>query len=150
MRIDLAKIAPEGVRFNGEEEVDFEAPGDRFRVEGPVRYSFRAQYVSGELILAGELSVRVVFLCARCIEEFSRVVKDSAFFLVKEEADKNVSVDLTADIREAILCAFPSHPVCDAACRGLCPQCGVNLNKGGCNCRPAGDSRWSGLDGLKL
>jgi uncharacterized protein len=29
-------------------------------------------------------------------------------------------------------------PLCVEACRGLCPQCGINLNTGTCTC----DVRW--------
>jgi uncharacterized protein len=60
------------------------------------------------------------------------------------------SVDLTGDIRESMILAFPHYPVCDSACKGMCPQCGTNLNQKECNCQPPTDDRWVGLDGLKL
>lgn len=150
MRVDLAKIPSAGMRFSGEEDVVLAAGQEGLEPMGPVSYSLRAQYVTGELILEGEISVPVKFFCTRCVEEFTMKVQDGAFFLVKEAPDKNVSVDLTGDVREAILCAFPSHPVCSSECRGLCPQCGVNRNKVECKCSPVVDARWNGLNGLKL
>jgi uncharacterized protein len=26
-------------------------------------------------------------------------------------------------------------PLCSEACKGLCPQCGTNLNRGSCECQ---------------
>jgi uncharacterized metal-binding protein YceD (DUF177 family) len=60
------------------------------------------------------------------------------------------SVDLTEDIRESMILAFPHYPVCNPECKGLCPQCGVNLNNAPCSCQPPADDRWAGLDGLNL
>ena len=60
------------------------------------------------------------------------------------------SVDLTEDIRESIILAFPHYPVCKPECKGLCPQCGENLNRQTCSCQPPADDRWAGLEGLKL
>jgi uncharacterized protein len=37
-------------------------------------------------------------------------------------------------------------PLCDDACKGLCPQCGRNLNEGTCDCQPdTSDDRFSAL-----
>lgn len=55
-------------------------------------------------------------------------------------------VDLTADIREAMILAFPAYPVCSPECKGLCATCGVNLNKAACRCAPPDDNRWGVLD----
>jgi uncharacterized protein len=45
----------------------------------------------------------------------------------------------------------PYQPLCDAACRGLCPVCGANRNEVDCDCaEPAGDPRWAALEGLRL
>jgi uncharacterized protein len=38
------------------------------------------------------------------------------------------------ELREAILLELPTLPVCSPDCKGLCPQCGVNLNNAQCNC----------------
>ena len=43
--------------------------------------------------------------------------------------------------------------LCRDECRGLCPQCGQNLNTASCDCAPPADPRWDALavlrDGLK-
>ena len=44
-------------------------------------------------------------------------------------------IDLTHLIMEQFQLALPMKPLCTEACKGLCPQCGTNLNTGSCDCR---------------
>ena len=39
-------------------------------------------------------------------------------------------------MREQFYLALPMKPLCREDCKGLCPQCGTNLNTGTCECRP--------------
>jgi uncharacterized protein len=40
--------------------------------------------------------------------------------------------------------------LCGEGCRGLCPECGANLNEGDCHCSDEQvDSHWSALKELK-
>lgn len=43
-------------------------------------------------------------------------------------------IDLSDSLRENLLLELPMKPLCDAACAGLCPTCGANLNQGKCGC----------------
>ena len=47
-------------------------------------------------------------------------------------------LDLVELMREQFVLALPMKPLCAEDCRGLCPECGTNLNKGQCGCTP----RW--------
>jgi uncharacterized protein len=47
-------------------------------------------------------------------------------------------IDLNELMREQFYLALPMKPLCREDCRGLCPQCGTNLNLGGCEC----DTGW--------
>lgn len=53
---------------------------------------------------------------------------------------------------EHTILALPDVPLCRDDCRGLCAQCGTNLNTGACNCATATDPRspWAALRDLKL
>ena len=47
--------------------------------------------------------------------------------------------------------ALPVKPLCRPDCRGLCPECGKNLNEGACGCsRDSGDPRLAALRQLKV
>jgi uncharacterized protein len=52
-------------------------------------------------------------------------------------------------LREQIQLALPMKPLCTEACRGLCPECGTNLNRTQCDCTPTWeDPRLAPLKGL--
>ena len=46
-------------------------------------------------------------------------------------------LDIVELLREQFQLALPMKPLCSAACRGLCAQCGTNLNRTECVCGPA-------------
>jgi uncharacterized protein len=59
-------------------------------------------------------------------------------------------LDLQPLVRDALLLELPIAPLCHPNCRGLCPTCGADLNKGPCQCaEQPSDPRWSVLDALK-
>ena len=48
-------------------------------------------------------------------------------------------IDLGQLMREQFLLSLPMKPLCSDACRGLCPVCGTNLNRGSCDCKSTWD-----------
>jgi uncharacterized protein len=70
--------------------------------------------------------------------------------LDEEPFDGHV-LDLEPTLREQILLALPMDALCSEACKGLCPNCGQNLNEATCDCRAdVADPRWAKLRELKL
>jgi len=153
MKIMVARIPEEGSSFDGSDPgVVMELAGDPFvKVEGNVRYALHAQCVSEELTVRGTLSVDLGLKCTRCSEFFSTTVTDSDFLRAYSASKEIDSVDITPDMREDLLLHIPAFPVCSEGCKGLCAQCGADLNKGSCGCE-AGErpSPWSALDNLDL
>lgn len=153
MQIKIAELKPEeGREYTGQEEVmllDGKAKHDPL-LSTSVHYELTANYVTDELLVNGKVWADVRFTCSRCADDFSVKLEEKRFYAAKEVFNRNESVDLTEEIREAIVCAFPSHPVCKPDCKGLCPHCGVNLNSGKCSCKPVSDGVWQALSGLNL
>lgn len=59
-------------------------------------------------------------------------------------------VDLAPLFRDQVVLAVPFAPLCDDACKGLCPVCGTDLNTTSCACdKVPVDPRWSALKNLK-
>ena len=60
-------------------------------------------------------------------------------------------LDMARWTRDALALTLPTQITCRADCRGLCPECGVNLNEAGDHQheKPA-DTRWSKLSELKF
>ncbi len=152
MIVDLADIGLDGLDLEGalpaavlECSVD-----DPVRCSGPIRCVLHCQVVDRELLVDGTLSAPLEMRCRRCDCLFAGRLDDIVYHYDQELDPMPESVDLTEDIRESMILAFPSYPVCGESCKGLCAQCGTNLNVGTCDCKPPADVRWGALDRLGL
>lgn len=153
MKILVARIPEEGFHYDGDEPGSILQLADDPFVREPeeVRYALYAQHVSDELVVRGKLAATLDLRCTRCTEFFSTTVAVSDFLRAYPAPEGVDSVDITEDLREELLLQIPAFPVCREGCKGLCAQCGKNLNEGVCGCAeedPQG--RWSALDGLNL
>ncbi len=148
--ICLDDIPEDGCHIEGDLDPSIMQLGDDSlaKCEEPVQYSLNVTVVSGEFLVHGKLWTEACVRCCRCSEFFPVAVSESAYNFDLEASEITESVDLTEDIREAIILTFPSYPVCRTECKGLCPQCGANKNEGECQCKPPADDRWAALDGL--
>jgi uncharacterized protein len=134
------------------------AEGDPFRVVSPVALVFDVDRQDvGRYRVNGHLSSELELTCSRCLEPFTLPVTTS-FDLRYVPRTQNVGegeqeveeddlttafysddrIDLGELITEQFQLALPMKPLCSDDCRGLCPQCGTNLNTGSCNC----DRQW--------
>jgi len=152
--IDIWLVPEEGERRTGELPaaiLELGETGGLITATRPIRYDVRVEVRAGELIVRGALETAVEFACVRCAEHFDLRVADGGFQHYQRIENKFTSVDLTPEMRETILLAFPTHPVCAPECRGLCARCGTNLNRGVCRCVTApADGLWHVLEGLSL
>lgn len=119
--------------------------------------------VGSKVVIQGVIRTLVQLECSRCLEKFlyhidepftatflpaSERPSDSDLELESDDLDvsfyKGKSIDLSELVREQIFLAIPMDPLCRTNCRGLCPECGKNLNDGRCYCSNAkGDHRGS-------
>ena len=152
MQINLTDLGDEFKHFEGNDPVEvFGLENDvSLHAAGPLRYSVDAEQVDDQLIVRGKISASMSCRCIRCSCWFGVPAEISDFLVALEIGEEDELVDLTPDMREAIILALPDYPVCRDACKGLCPHCGVDLNEKTCDCRPPADNRWTGLDGLEL
>ncbi len=153
MKILVARIPEEGSSFEGDDPGSvMQVEGDTFiRESGDVHYSLYVQHVCEELVVRGNLSVELGLQCARCSDFFSTTVGVSDFLRAYPAPDGTDSVDITEDLREDILLNVPGFPVCSEGCKGVCAQCGADLNKSSCECETEdGPNPWTALDGLNL
>ncbi len=117
--------------------------------------------VGGEILVKGLLETEVEAECTRCLERFWLPLQleiDESLSLPGAEitAEKPVRLaengwaDIAPLIRENILLNLPINPLCSPDCKGLCPTCGGNLNRGECTCEaaPPVDPRWEVLGKL--
>ncbi len=68
-----------------------------------------------------------------------------------EEVFDGKTIDLDPIVREQVLLALPMNAVCREDCKGLCAQCGQNLNEKQCGCETKViDPRLAPLMNIKL
>jgi uncharacterized protein len=134
-------------------------PVHDFTFVGPAMVHLRHYRSGQEIFLEGDLRASVVGQCARCLEsfEFPHAPRFS-FIMVPHQgrwAEEDLAggggdltwyegeeIDVSPMLRERMLLALPTLPLCRDGCRGLCAQCGSNLNAGPCDCAAdAGDPR---------
>ena len=142
---------------------------DAYRVVAPVDLAFEVNKDKDRFRLVGTARTELELACSRCLDPFRLVV--NAPFDIRylpaseasaeperevEEEDLETSyyrddqIDLNELLREQFYLALPMKPLCQEACKGLCPQCGTNLNAGECDCAPAWeDPRLAALRQLK-
>ncbi len=151
MKINVKRIPPDGETLRGTDPasiMELEEPDTRF--EHDVEYELVAQMQDSALLVTGRLSTPATLQCSRCLRVFDLPLRVEQFVFHQELHGEDF-VDLTADMREDIILALPQRALCAEDCRGLCPHCGKDLNKGPCRCRPSeGNLRWRALDNLNL
>lgn len=129
----------------------------------PVEVTGRLQAAGeGRFYWHGSLRTVVAAECRRCLTAVRVPVAAQIGALFSQQpgapddpetypvARDATSIDVRVAVREELLLALPRYVVCREDCRGLCPQCGKDLNAGPCGCAsPAADSRWQALAALK-
>jgi uncharacterized protein len=138
-----------------DELIDSEA----VRFTRPLALHLCARRVDDMVTVDGELRTVIVLECSRCLKKFEYKVQVSFALVyvhespvVEDEQDgseveleaeemgligyQGEEIDLTAALQEQVVMVLPYKPLCKADCRGLCPQCGADLNEGECGCGP--------------
>ena len=121
------------------------------KADGPIHYDLTVETTGQDLLVRGQVEAPLQLRCRRCAQFFSTMATVSSFLHAYDWEEHPEKLDVSADVREDLLLEIPGFPLCDTRCKGLCPQCGQDLNAGPCGCPPLGEapSPWSALDGLK-
>jgi uncharacterized protein len=135
----------------------------------PLEVNATAELLEEQIRVAGEIETKVELVCARCLEPVVDEVHRSfdLFYSPLPKGEKPEEARLKEDdaeigffegeglfladvLREQVLLALPMKVICRADCRGLCPNCGANLNHEECRCEThAADPRLAPLARLK-
>ena len=153
MFLDLSKIHGHDRVERRFEPSAFAGAAESFQVVAPVALAFDVDRDGRRLRLLGRVGTNLKLVCGRCLEPFVSPV-DAAFELMylpqavnagEGEVEighgdltsafyENDEIDLGQLVREQLYLSLPMKPLCTDSCRGLCPHCGVNLNRGECGC----------------
>ena len=157
MLLDLSKLHGQREHFERTFQPSAFDPQDEvYRVASPVELSMDVEKAEpGVFRVQGRATTRLMLECGRCLDEME-VPVDARFELryvpqeqnrgedEREVAEDDLTtafyregtLDVVDMLREQFQLALPMKPLCAESCRGLCPECGVNLNRANCGCEP--------------
>jgi uncharacterized protein len=153
---------------DGAHNFSFEESVRELNLEEPFQGNFSAEIklskTNNQIILDADFLVNAHFECDRCSNDFNTELDGSyrtVYFLGSkpdgEEKDNLVYLPSTADrieigndLRDFAVLSIPMKKVCKEDCKGLCYNCGKDLNEGECGCdKSKTDVRWLPLMELK-
>jgi uncharacterized protein len=108
-------------------------------VRGPLRLSRTKEGI----LVQAKLHIGIQDECNRCLDPVSRDMEieveelyashrmpDAEFFVGEDGI-----LDLAPLLRAEVIIDSSHRVLCRPNCKGLCPECGANLNEGDCGCR---------------
>ena len=155
MVFGIEEIGDEGLCFSfilKKDQLEIDQGGLSVKVDITVNGSLNR--IDDDVYLKGAVMTSVVASCSRCLDTLSYPVDSDlkSHFVrsddrsiskrdvelhasdIDAEVYENQQIDLTQSIIDSILLAVPVICLCEENCKGICSQCGKNLNQGLCKC----------------
>jgi uncharacterized protein len=165
MRILISAIPREGM----ETESEFKAALKEGGPEETVKVKMNVIRFGDRVMVEGHAEMTATLSCSRCLNEYTHPIEADfreEYFpasemsagrdhkLSADEMDVGYYSDDQIDVKdiamEQMLLVVPIKQLCKPECKGLCPECGKDLNAGSCGCERADvDPRLSKLSELK-
>ena len=170
MRIELENLEGQKGDFAHVYQPDELNPVDeRVSLTQPATVSGTVRLSGHEVLVEGHVQTRAQVECDRCLKPIELPVNaefaleyitgadyesSSVAALSEEELSVSVfdgqAIDVDEIVKEQVLLAIPARTLCREDCKGICPECGTDLNTGKCNCAVDDvDPRWAALKSLK-
>lgn len=121
---------------------------DDIKIEDPVKVRGVATSLGKDVYIQAHAKGAVELTCSRCLTAFvhpfhvdceTNFGEPGTASFSKEDVDfyplDGSICHLDDMIGREIVLSLPMKPLCSEDCRGLCPECGANLNEGDCGCR---------------
>ena len=159
LTVNIKQLEDRNARLEGElpvEELEFGFEDEVVQFSKPLKYSLEVQHLGNSLLLTGNLELPVVCACVRCLKPIQEVIRLRNWAchipLEGEERPPVVrdSVDLTPYIREDMVLALPTHPVCREDCPGLMRKTKPTLRTADDGKSEGISSPWEELNKLKF
>ncbi len=160
---DINRSLGSSLEINDEYEASFED----LQLAAPLQVKLKLSNTGGSILVKGNIKTKAVLVCSRCASDYEQVLDVPVEELfVSDNADdhrasddevcaedlcvftyENDEIDLDELFRDNLLSSLPFRPLCSENCKGLCGECGADLNKEPCRCKKSEetDSRWDAL-----
>jgi uncharacterized protein len=158
MKLNVAQLLKSPVGTTREYDLE-ETPSsiDDQPLTQPLKVHLHLTRLNDGVLARGDVDTAVEAVCSRCVEHTQQLIhfhfdeqfrptidintgqtvepdEDDAEPLFTIDAEH--MMDVGEVVRQGLVMEAPMHPLCQPACRGLCPHCGANLNEGSCDCPP--------------
>jgi uncharacterized protein len=133
----------------------------RVRDDDQIEAELQLESLVEGILVSGTVTGTMAMRCARCLTEFERSFELSVgeMFLARPVEDEPAGdvylidpggvIDPDQMVRDAVGVELPFSPLCRPGCKGLCPVCGGDRNRGECpGDHPTMDPRWADLERL--
>jgi len=140
--------------FDSNRWLDRGANGPILGLDGPLNVKMTISKEESNFVVEGHLSGNVKVKCDRCLGLYPHELQpEFRLFLSSSPQDPDQNeielceedmavrfiagdeIDIDDIVMEQIYLSLPIKLLCGKGCRGLCPICGMNLNKGKCGCQ---------------
>ena len=164
MRVHIGKIKGKRgayLDFSFRESLPSPWESDEARLDGPVDFSGRVTNTGKGYLVDGLLQAAATLTCDRCLEPFKAEIKGEVqeeFHPESTSTGRVLTIDqgdeveedpdqgewnlfqgdafsLDEVVRDHLVLALPPKILCRAECKGICSQCGQNLNQTDCGCQ---------------
>ena len=121
-------------------------------IHGHIQLARRVQ----DVYVKGSFSTSIEVECRCCVEPFATSISgdiEVQFYPTDATTPPNPwqadtgeryylgdTIDLSEEVQQSLILEVPNWPLCSEACKGLCPQCGENLNVNDCGCHISEES----------
>lgn len=166
----------ESSHFEGEYALSVLKSGpDLYSFAEPLKWQVEITNTGDAFLVMGTVEGDATTSCCRCLEavDVPFMGEIEGYFLIDAEGGEapedmdedefdvlpeNGKIDLAALIYAAVLIEAPLVPLCDDECKGICLNCGANLNNEECTCEPVDEvadevganNPFAALKGLKF
>jgi len=152
--VDVRSILEEtGASIDIDDSLDLgtlQVGANDFVLRTPAPFHVSVTNAGAGIVAHGTIAADVTAVCARCLCEFpDRIEGEVAGFYLRpgdepvdesedadqfDEVNQEGSIDLGPALLAALVVEAPFAPLHDEDCKGLCPTCGDDLNRGPCGC----------------
>lgn len=129
------------------ERFDYQGTSYEFAHKEPVNLTI-TNLGDRTVIIEGSTNISLILFCSRCLKEIIfpmniEIQREVDFKLSEEERLEGLdetnyiigyNLDVDTLIYDEILIGFPMKLLCSEDCKGLCKNCGTNLNEKSCDC----------------
>lgn len=113
---------------------------DTIMFEGPIIFSGIITNINKIVTVEGDIEFKFKINCYSCNDEFEYMQKMNIkeTFMQSPNEDEypilSEQIDLEQAIKDNLILRLPTRFLCKEDCKGICQDCGKNLNNGKCNC----------------